>query len=57
MNYLNQVAELRSELVKLRLADLQRIADTNYNIKISEPLTRKELLEEIISEEYRIACK
>jgi hypothetical protein len=57
MNYLNQVAELRSELVKLRLSDLRRIADTEYNMQVSEPVTKKELLEEIISEEYRIACK
>jgi hypothetical protein len=57
MNYLMEIADLRTELAEKRLVDLRLIAKRDYNILISEPTSRGEIIEEILSEEYRIAGK
>lgn len=53
----DQVQEIRSELAQLELPALIKLAKTNYKIRVSRAPSKQDIIEEIISEEYRIAGK
>ena len=52
-----ELTELRRELQALKLSELKKIASAQYALVTDPALKRSELIEEIIGEEYRIACK
>jgi hypothetical protein len=55
--YIDEIQKFRKELVSFKLDELVAIAAQDYNIRVTADETSEEIIEEILAEEYRIACK
>jgi hypothetical protein len=57
INFMMEITSLRQELSTLHISELRKIASTQYDLELNLPVSRQEIIEEILGEEYRIACK
>jgi hypothetical protein len=55
--FMMEITSLREELNALRVSELRKIARDQYALQLETPVSRDELIEEILGEEYRIGSK